>query len=72
MSRRYTLNVSKDVYTHLKNLSLREIQKNDKPPSIDEMLRKLLKIENLRNNRNRRTQTTRMQHEIETCRGSQE
>jgi hypothetical protein len=45
MTRRYTLNVSKDVYTHLRTLSLKEVQKSDKPPSVDELLRKLLKID---------------------------
>ena len=45
MTKRYTLNVSKDVYTLLKKMSLAELKETDKPPSIDELLRKLLKVD---------------------------
>ena len=45
MSRRYTLNVSKDVYARLKAMSLTELKEKDKTPSVDELLRRLLGID---------------------------
>lgn len=44
-TRRYTLNVSKEVYAHLRDLSLKELRRGDKVPSVDDLLRKLLKID---------------------------
>jgi hypothetical protein len=43
--RRYTLNVSRDVYVALQDLRNKELRKQDKAPTVDQILRKLLKIE---------------------------
>ena len=45
MARRYTLNVSKEVYTLLNERRLKELRRSDKAPTVDEILRRLLKIE---------------------------
>jgi hypothetical protein len=42
--RRYTLNVSKEVYVALQDLRTKELKKQDKAPSADQILRKLLKL----------------------------
>lgn len=44
MAKRYTLNVSKEVYMALTDLRAKELRKSDKAPTHDELLRKLLKI----------------------------
>jgi hypothetical protein len=44
MVKRYTLNVSKEVYMALMDLRTKELRKADKALTHDELLRKLLKI----------------------------
>ena len=44
MAKRYTLNVSKDVYVALMDLRAKELRRSDKASTHDELLRKLLKI----------------------------
>jgi hypothetical protein len=47
--RRYTLNVSKEVYVALQDLRTKELKKQDKAPSVDQILRKLLKLDQSEN-----------------------
>ena len=43
--RRYTLNVTKEVYVALQDLRTQELKRQDKAPSVDQILRKLLKLD---------------------------
>ena len=43
--KRYTLNVTKEVYVALQDLRTKELRKQDKAPSTDQILRKLLKLD---------------------------
>ena len=45
MERRYTLNVSKEVYAALMDLRTKEFRKTDEAPTVDQLLRKLLKLD---------------------------
>jgi hypothetical protein len=42
--KRYTLNVTKDVYLALMDIRSKELQKSGKAPTVDEVLRKQLRL----------------------------
>jgi hypothetical protein len=42
--KRYTLNVSKEVYLALADLRTKELRKTGKAPTVDEVLRKQLRL----------------------------
>lgn len=54
MTKRYTLNVSKDVYLKLLDLGVEERRRTDNNPTTDDLLRKILKLPP--RNKNRKSQ----------------